>query len=79
MLFLYIRLGLHYLYPMRHPAYKQLYKYGELDEVVNDIELQFEDENVFKEDKELISKDWIMTKELFKNKIVKNHRARGRF
>ena len=79
LLFLYIRLGLHYLYPMRHPTYKQLHKYGEISEIVNEIELQFEDENVYKEDKELISTDWIMTKELFKNKIVKNHRTSGRF
>lgn len=77
--FLYIRLIRYYINPYKHPTYKQLYKYGELEEVINDIEDQFESEDVFSEGKELICTDWIMTKDTFKNKVVRNHRTRGRY
>lgn len=77
--FLYIRLLRYYINPYKHPTYKQLAKYGNLEDVINDIENQFEEENVYKEGKELISTDWIMTKDTFKNKILKNHRTRGRY
>ncbi len=77
--FLYIRLLRYYVNPYKHPTYKQLYKYGNLEDVINDIEDQFESEDVFMEDKELMCTDWIMTKDTFKNKVIKNHRTRGRY
>lgn len=77
--FLYIRLLRYYIDPYKHPTYKQLHKYGDLEEVINDIEDQFASDDVFTEDKELICTDWIMTKDTFKNKVVKNHRTRGRY
>lgn len=77
--FLYIRLVRYYINPYKHSTYKQLYKYGNLEDVINDIENQFESEDVFMEDKELICTDWIMTKDTFKNKVIKNHRTRGRY
>ncbi len=79
LVFLYIRLIRYYFNPYLHPTYKQLLKYGELDEVINDIENQFDADDVYREGKELISIDWIMTKDIFKNKIVRNHRTRGRY
>lgn len=81
LIFLYARLISHYINPYKHPAYKQLYKYGELDEIVDDIEEQFMSDNIIyeKEQKEYISSDWIMTKEFFKNKIVKSHYKGGRY
>ena len=79
LLFLYIRVLRYYINPYNHPTYKQLYNYGNLEEVINDIEDQFEADNVFMEDKELISTDWIMKKDTFKNKILRNHRTRGRY
>ncbi len=79
LLFLYIRVLRYYINPYKHPTYKQLYNYGNLEEVINDIEDQFEADNVFMEDKELISTDWIMRKDTFKNKILRNHRTRGRY
>jgi len=79
LLFLYIRVLRYYLNPYKHPTYKQLYNYGNLEEVINDIEDQFESDDVFKEDKELIATDWIMIKDTFKNKILRNHRTRGRY
>lgn len=77
--FLYIRLIRYYANPYKHPEYKQLLKYGELEEIVNDIEKQFQADDVYVDGKELIATDWIMTKDIFKNKIVKNHRTRGRY
>ena len=77
--YLYFRVIRYYINPYSHPAYKQLYKYGELEEIVNDIENQFENEQVYREGKEMMSTDWIMTKDVFKNKIVRNHRTRGRY
>lgn len=79
LLFLYIRVLRYYINPYKHPTYKQLYNYGNLEEVINDIEDQFESDKVFMEDKELISTDWIMKKDTFKNKILRNHRTRGRY
>ena len=79
LLFLYIRVLRYYVNPYKHPTYKQLYKYGELEELIDEIENQFESDEIFMEGKELISTDWIMTKDTFKNKIVKNHRTRGRY
>lgn len=77
--FLYIRLIRYYINPYKHPQYKQLLKYGELEDVINDIENQFQSDNVYAEGKEMVAVDWIMTKDIFKNKIVKNHRTRGRY
>lgn len=79
--FLFWRLARYYINPYCHPAYTQLQRYGACDteEVIDDIESQFEGDGVYKEGKELISTDWIMTKELFMNKIAKNHRTRGRY
>ena len=81
LIFLYGRLIKHYINPYKHPAYKQLYKYGELDEVVDNIEEQFASDNIIyeREQKEFISRDWIMKKELFKNRIVKSHYKGGRY
>lgn len=79
--FLFVRLIRYYINPYSHPAYRQLEKYGTCDteEVIEDIENQFESDDVYTEGKELIATDWIMTKDFFKNKVVKNHRTSGRF
>ena len=79
LIYLYCRVIRYYINPYAHPAYKQLYKYGELAEVVEDIENQFETEQIYRDNKELVTTDWIMTKDVFKNKVVKNHRTRGRY
>lgn len=77
--FLYIRLIRYYINPYKHPTYKQLLKYGELHEIIDDVENQFETQEVYMDGKELITVDWIMVKETFHNKITKNHRTRGRY
>ena len=81
LIFLYGRLIKHYINPYKHPAYKQLYKYGELDDIVNNIEEQFLSDGIIyeSEQKEYISQDWIMKKEFFKNKVVKSHYKGGRY
>ena len=79
LLFLYVRLIRYYINPYKQPTYKQLNKYGELEDVINDIEDQFESDNVYTEGNELICTDWIMIKSTFKNKILKNHRTSGRY
>lgn len=79
LLFLYIRVIRYYIDPYKHPTYKQLAKYGDLEEVINDIEDQFESPDVYVDGDELICTDWIMVKSTFKNKILKNHRTSGRY
>lgn len=81
LVFLYTRVIIFYVNPYKHPAYKQLYKYGELDDIVNNIEEQFSSDNIIyeSEQKEYISQDWIMKKEFFKNKVVKSHYKSGRY
>lgn len=79
LLFLYIRLVRYFINPYKHPTYRQLLKYGNLEDVIEDIENQFQKDDVYTEGKELIAVDWIMTKDSFKNRIVRNHRTRGRY
>ena len=79
LVFLYVRLLRYYLNPYKHPTYKQLFKYGELEDVINDIEDQFLSDNIQRDGKEYLSTDWIMVKDVFKNKITKNHRTPGRY
>ena len=79
LIFLYVRLIRYYINPLSHPSYRQIDKYGELNEVVSSIEQQFSSEDVEKRGNAYYTTDWIMTKELFRNKIVINHCTRGRY
>jgi len=76
---LYIKLICYYINPSLHPTYKRIEKYGELTDIINNIEEQFASDKVQREGKELITQDWIMTKEFFSVKIIKNHRSHGKF
>ncbi len=72
LIFLYARLIRYYINPYLHPAYKQIDKYGDMDETIDNIEEQFAGE-VERRENAYYTKDWIMTRELFRNKIVINH------
>lgn len=77
--FLYIRLIRYYINPYTHPTYKRIEKYGDLEEVINKIEDQFEQEEIKQDGKEFYTTDWIVTKEFFSNKVKVNHRTPGRY
>lgn len=79
LLYLAIRLARYYINPYKHPTYKQLAKYGEFFDVVNDIEAQFAADDVYRDEKELVSKDWCIKNSTFYLKVYKNHRAKGRY
>lgn len=78
LIFLYARLIRYYINPYLHPAYKQIDKYGNIEDTIDSIEEQFAGE-VERRENAYYTTDWIMTRELFRNKIVINHCTRGRY
>lgn len=79
LLYLAIRLARYYINPYKHPTYKQLAKYGEFFDVIEEIETQFAADDVYRDEKELVSKDWCIKNSTFYLKVYKNHRAKGRY
>lgn len=79
LLYFYARLIRYYINPYLHPSYKQIDKYGNIEETINSIEEQFASDDVERRENAYYTTDWIMTRELFRNKIVINHCTRGRY
>lgn len=78
-IYLGIKLIRYYRNPLKHPTYKQLEKYGDVLELIEDIELQLQNDVVSIEDNQIVTADWIVTEESFKKLIQKNHTAKGKF
>ncbi|MBQ4630663.1 MAG: hypothetical protein IJB70_06760 [Clostridia bacterium] len=77
-LYLAVKLLLQFKNHRRTPTYSQLEKYGDCDSVEKEIAREIEQGYYFK-GKWLVTENWIISKDWFKLKIVKNHMAKGKF
>ena len=59
------------------PTYRQLAKYGPIDEIEAQVDAELADAR--KEKKQLVTASWIVSEDTFKLKIVKNHMKHGKF
>ena len=59
------------------PTYRQLAKYGPIDEIEVWVDAELADAR--KEKKQLVTASWIVSEDTFKLKIVKNHMKHGKF
>ncbi len=73
LLILFAKLGVYYARPELTPTYRQLRKYGDVNEIANDIEVLIHSETAYTENKMLITDDYILSDDTFKKKVVKNH------
>lgn len=60
------------------PTYRQLDKYGEITDIEKQIETELEADFV-KDGDSVITENWILCEDVFKLKVVKNHRRHGNF
>ncbi len=74
-LYLAVKLVIYFINPLLTPTYKSINHYGDLETVVMDVENQLRDIGEIKITKNnpAITKDWIISQDSFKLKIVKNH------
>ncbi len=72
---IWLKLLSYYIKPSRTPTYKQLLRYGDMETVEQDINLQAEDG--YTENKNFVLKDYIIEKSTFKLKISRNHMAKN--
>jgi len=59
------------------PTYRQLAKYGPIDEIEAQVEAELAAAR--KEKRQLVTENWIVSEDTFKLKIVKNHMKHGKF
>ncbi len=74
-LLIWLKLLSYYIKPTRTPTYKQLLRYGDMETVEQDINLQSEDG--YTDNKNFVLKDYIIEKSTFKLKISRNHMAKN--
>lgn len=74
-IFLLGKLIVYYINPLLTPTYREANKYGNMDNVIDDIEFQLNQKGITKITKNnpAITDDWILTKAGFKYKIEKNY------
>lgn len=70
---LYIKLALYYANPYLTPTYRKLKRYGKPDIVASEIEEQLKSETSYTKSKKIYTDDYILSKETFKIKVIKNH------
>ena len=71
-LFLIIKAIIYFKNPRLTPTYKQLKKYGEIDDIINDIENQLKGDDVEYEKHKIYTEDWILIDSSFMKKVEKN-------
>jgi len=76
LVWLWTKLILQYLNPLRTPTYRQLIKYGDVADVEADVNSQAESESAYMEKKKFILEDYILEKDTFKYKITRNHTSK---
>lgn len=76
-IFLAIKLVLQFKNYIYTPTYAQLSKYGEPLEIASKIESEFAASKT--EKNQIVTDNWILSKDTFKLKIVKNHMKHGNF
>lgn len=75
--FLFIKLIVYYVYPKSAPTFRQLAKYGDMDEVIKDVDSQSKLDTVYKDGNMLVFNDYIITKSTFKLVVNKNHMSKN--
>ncbi len=73
LLFLYIKLLVYFVNPLRTPTYRQLYKYGKAEDVADEIDRQSKLDLARRNGKDLMLEDFILTKSAMKLTVTKNH------
>ena len=72
-----IRIVSYYINPKLTPTYRQLYKYGNILSVAEDINRQYEETETYRDGKKIITRDYILQRDWFKLKVVRNHLAKN--
>ncbi len=62
----------YFIKPQLAPTYRQLKKYGDIDDIIRDIEAQIKGDNVQYEKGKIYTEDWILIQSSFKKKVEKN-------
>ncbi len=71
-LFLIIKGIIYFINPKLSPTFRQLKKYGEINDIICDIENQVQNENSVREKKTIYTDDWVLIQSSFKKKVEKN-------
>ncbi len=76
-IYLAAKLALQFMDYHSTPTYRQLAKYGLIDEIEAQVDAELADAR--KEKRQLVTENWIVSEDTFKLKIVKNHMKHGKF
>lgn len=71
-MFLFIKAIIYFKNPKLSPTYRQLKKYGEIEDIINDIEHQLKADNVEYEKHKIYTEDWILIDSAYMKKVEKN-------
>ena len=77
LLFLFIKLAIYYINPKTTPTYRQLRRYGDIDDVADEVNRQAASSEAYVEDKKLVTPDFILSNDSFKKKVVRNHMSKN--
>ncbi len=77
MAFLFTKLMVYYIWPKCTPTFRQLAKYGNIDDVIKDVDNQSKQDSVYKDGDMLVFNDYIITKSTFKLVVNKNHMSKN--
>ena len=77
LLLLFIKLAIYYIYPKTTPTYRQLRRYGNIEDVADEVNRQAVSPEAYIEDKKLVTPDFILSNEGFKKKVVRNHMSKN--
>lgn len=72
-----IRIVSYFVKPILTPTYRQLYKYGDIASVAEEINRQTEEKETYRDGKKTVTKDYILQRDWFKLKVVRNHLAKN--
>lgn len=75
--FLFIKLIVYFVYPKSAPTFRQLAKYGDIDDIIKDVDNQSKLDTVYKDGEMLVLTDYIITKSTFKLVVNKNHMSKN--
>lgn len=62
--------------PKFHPNYLRIAKFGKIDEVCSEIDVEIHDESTYKEKRSIYTKHYIIEQTLYNTKVRKNHLLR---
>jgi len=77
LLLLFIKLGVYYAKPILTPTYRQLRRYGNIEDIADEINRQAELDDTYFEGSKIITPEFILSNSFFKKKVVKNHMSKN--